>query len=298
MERLPDLTGRTALVTGATSGVGQQTARSLARAGAHVVLVARDPDRGASERAAIVDAGGSAELLLADLSLQSEVRAAAEQFRARHDRLHILVNNAGAVFLSRELTAEGIERTWALNHLAYFLLTQLLHEPLAAGAPARVVSVSSDAHRGGRIHWDDPELRHGYSGWRAYGQSKLANVLFARELAHRLQGTGVTSNAVHPGFVASNFGRNNGLLGRVAMALASPFGRSPERGAETVLWLAAHPDAGSLSGQYLADLRVRKPSAEARSGAAAARLWSLTEQMCGLVAHPRPEGFLGSDSSA
>jgi len=287
MHGLRDLHGKVALVTGCTNGIGQVTARALGAAGAHVVLVARNAEKAAAEQQAIETAGGSAEVILADLLLQSQVREAVRTFRASHDRLDILVANAGALFLDRRLTDEGIERTWALNHLSCFLLVSLLLDVLKASAPARVVIVSSDAHRGAHIQWEDPELERGWSGWRAYGQSKLANALFARELGKRLQGTGVAANAVHPGFVASGFAKNNGWLATIAMTLARPFARNTERGADSLIWLAAHPDAEGITGEYVADRKVRQPAAQARDDEAAARLWALSERSCGLVA---PEG--------
>jgi NAD(P)-dependent dehydrogenase (short-subunit alcohol dehydrogenase family) len=266
--------GDVALVTGATGGIGLETARALVARGLRVLLVARDPAKG--ERA-VAEIGGG-EVLTCDLERPASVAALAREVRARTDRLDVLVDNAGAMFSTRQVTPDGFERTWALDHLAYFVLTTRLLDLLRAGAPSRVVVVASDAHRGGKMHWDDLQMtRWTAGGWPAYAQAKLANLLFAQELARRLDGTGTTVNAVHPGFVASGFARNNGWLLRVGMALAAPFARSPAKGADTVIWAATDPSLEETTGRYFADRREITPIAEARDEAAAKRLWELTE---------------------
>lgn len=275
------MAGKTCLVTGATAGIGEVTARRLAGMGAMVTIVGRSAERAAATAARIKTAtGADIAILLADLSSQAEVRRLAEEFTARHDRLDVLVNNAGALFNRRAESADGIEMTWALNHMSYFLLTNLLLDTLHAAGPARVVSVSSDAHHGGSIHFDDPQLRRGYSGWRAYSQSKLANILFTTELARRLRGTGVTANTLHPGFVASNFASNSGGLIGVLFGIAKKVAAiSPEAGAATSIYLATSPEVADISGQYFDKCRAVRPSAAAQDAAAAARLWQLSEEM-------------------
>ena len=239
------LQGKVALITGATNGIGLSTARELARLGATTIIVGRSPEKAERVVAAIraETASESVHKAIADLSSQADIRELAAQFLARYDRLDILVNNAGAIYNVRQQSVDGIEMTFALNHLNYFLLTNLLVDRLKASAPARIINVSSGAHqfaRGG-MHWHDLELRQGYGSMKAYGQSKLANILFTRELARRLEGTGVTANVMHPGFVATGFGRNNSGLLDLFYQIVAPFIRTPDKGAETVIWLASAP---------------------------------------------------------
>lgn len=276
------IAGKRVVITGASGGIGLAAARELARRGALLTLVARSAARGAAAAAEVRDAardGADVEVVHADLSSQAAVRRLAADVLARHQRVDVLVNNAGAIHTSRRLTEDGIELTWAVNHLAPFLLTTLLLDRLRASAPARVVTTSSGAHRGTRIPFDDANAEHGYraAGFQRYGQSKLANILFTAELARRLEGTGVTATCFHPGFVASGFNRNNGALMRLGMTLVRPFARSPERGAETLVWLVASPGAGAGSGGYFVDRRRREPSRAARDPEAARRLWELSE---------------------
>jgi NAD(P)-dependent dehydrogenase (short-subunit alcohol dehydrogenase family) len=288
MTGLSRLDGKTALVTGATNGIGRAAAESLARLGASVVLVARDRGRGERAQEEIRRASGrdDVELLLADLSSQAQVRELAGAFLAPGRPLHILLNNAGVILLRREETVDGIEATFAVNHLAYFLLTNLLLPRLRESAPARIVNVASGAHAraGGRLDMDDLQSRNGYSAMRVYGKSKLANILFTRELARRLAGTGVTANAMHPGFVGSNFARNNGWLGNLVMTLGRPFARSPEKGAETAVWLCAAPEVEGRSGGYYQDLREDRAASFAQRDDDARRLWEVSERMTGLTA--------------
>src|SRR5262245_57383193 len=216
-----DMTGKVCLITGATSGIGWETAKALASQGAMVALVGRDPERtqNAIDRIRASAPNAQLESYRADLSAQEQVRRLAQEFQSRHTRLDVLINDAGAVFTTRKESVDGIEMTLAVNHLAPFLLTNLLLGTLKASAPSRVVTVSSGAHLGAKIHFDDLQLAHGYGPWRAYGQSKLMNVLFTNELARRLAGSGVTANALHPGFVASNFGKTEGALWTAAFTL-------------------------------------------------------------------------------
>ena len=269
------------LITGATSGIGEVTARELARRGMHVVIVGRSAERVAATVARIKQATGvDVETLIADLSSQAGVRSVAETFLQRYQRLDVLINNAGGFFASRQVSADGIELTWALNHMSYFLLTNLLIDTLRASAPARVVNVSSDAHRSGVMRWDDLQFTRSYNGWAAYAQSKLANILFSNELARRLEGTGMTSNALHPGFVATRFAHNNGIIWGGLMALMQRlFGITPEEGAQTSIYLATASEVATISGRYFVKSRETSPAPQAQDMAAAARLWEITERM-------------------
>jgi NAD(P)-dependent dehydrogenase (short-subunit alcohol dehydrogenase family) len=279
------LDGRVVLVTGATRGIGRAAARQLASLGATTYLVGRDPGRtrDAVEEIRRAAGGRRVEGLVADLSSQAEVRRLAGEVRGRTDRLHVLLNNAGAYFGGRRVSADGLELTFALNHLSYFLLARLLLPLLGAGAPSRVVNVSSEAHRGARMDWDDLLAERSYSPWGAYGQSKLANVLFTRELARRVGRARVTANALHPGVVATHFAAEERGLAGAFFRLARPFLATPEKGARTPVHLASAPEVEGVTGRYFADLREREPSAAARDDAAAARLWEISERMTGLA---------------
>ncbi|MBC7815101.1 MAG: SDR family oxidoreductase [Burkholderiales bacterium] len=273
--------GKVVMVTGATRGIGEETAKSLAAMGATVVIVGRSAERGAATVSAIQSevSGAKVEFLCADLSSQESIRQLADEFKQRYQRLDVLVNNAGGIFMKRTETVDGIEHTWALNHLSYFLLTSLLLDTLIASAPSRIINLSSDAHTLSRgIHFDDPGFKRRYGGWRVYAQSKLANILFTRELAKRLQGTGVTANAVHPGFVATGFLRNNGLLFGILMTLARPVARSVKKGAETIIYLASSPEAEGVTGKYVHDKQPTQTSGAAHDEDAGRRLWELSEK--------------------
>ena len=280
------LSGKTVLITGATNGIGRVAALELARAGATVALVGRNPQRIEATVAEIRRASGNEAVtgLRADLSLLSEVRRLAAEFQERHERLDVLLNNAGAFFPEREDTAEGLERTFALNHLSYFLLTHLLQELLVQSAPARVINVSSSAHRqAGAFDFEniDGKKSWGVAGSTAYGLTKLANILFTRELARRLEGSGVTANAAHPGVVNTGLWNHDGLLWRFLRLFAPPFMRTPEKGAETLVWLATAPQFDSESGGYYADCAPGQLSQGAQDDDAARRLWELSERLCG-----------------
>jgi NAD(P)-dependent dehydrogenase (short-subunit alcohol dehydrogenase family) len=282
--------GRTCLVTGATSGIGTETALGLAERGAHVVICGRSAERAESTRADIVRRSGNprVDVLLADFSSLAEVRKLADSFLSGQPSLHVLVNNAGLVNNRRETTVDGLEATFAVNHLAPFLLTNLLLERLRASAPARIVNVASDAHRFGSIDWDDLQSEKRYqgppvlSGMRVYGTSKLANILFTRELARRLAGSGVTANCVHPGMVATGLGSNNGVWGSAAMWMLRPFAKSAAQGAETTLHVALSPELADESGGYFANKRRARPSSAARDEASARRLWRESARLVGL----------------
>ena len=285
MQAQTRMDGKTCLITGATSGIGRATAHALALRGAHVALVGRDPARTEALAAAIRRRSGNpaVDLLVADLSSLAEVRQLAADVLERYPQLDVLYNNAGALFATRLLTVDGYEQTFALNHLAPFLLTNLLGERLIASGPARIITTASAAHLGQHLDLDDPMYEHhAYRGYQAYGRSKLANILFTVELARRLAATGVTANALHPGFVASGFARNNGLAYRAGMTLLRPVMISPERGAQTAIYLATSPAVEGVTGKYFAKSRPVTPSAAARDEATARRLWDLSARLTGL----------------
>ncbi len=275
--------GKTCLITGASRGIGLEAAVALARLGATVVLVARDAERGAAAVARVeAEAGTTADLLIADLASLQGVRTVAQEFRMRHDRLEVLINNAGAVFSQRSVTVDGFERTFALNHLAYFLLTNLLIDVLCATAPSRIVNVTSDAHKGAVLNFDDLQSERRYSGFQVYGRSKLANILFTHELARRLDGSGVTANCLHPGVVATGFNKNNGLLMRLGMTVARPFLLSAEKGAKTLIYLASSPEVQGVSGEYFVNCTATTSSPPSYDDNAARRLWEVSAEMTGL----------------
>lgn len=278
--------GKTVMVTGANAGIGKITAQELARMGAHVVMVARSRERGETALAEIKTATGSSQidLLLADLSSQESIRQLANDFKARYNKLDVLVNNAGAIFLQRQESVDGLEMTFALNHLGYFLLTNQLLDVIKASTPARIVNVSSQAHYRAKLNFDDLQNKTSYHGYQAYSQSKLANLLFTYELARRLAESGVTVNALHPGFVASNFAKNNGLAARLAMNLFKllRISRTTEEGAETPIYLASSPEAAGVTGKYFSDKRAIRSSKVSYNETDARQLWQTSEQLTGL----------------
>jgi len=284
MQDWDGVAGKRVVITGATNGIGLAAAEQLAARGARLSIVARSDARArpAVERIgqAAPAPGPEVDVLLADLSNQASVRALAAEILERYPRLDVLVNNAGAVFTTRQLTVDGVERTWAVNHLAPFLLTTLLLDRLTRSAPARVVTTSSGAHQGAHIPFDDLTSEHSYPrrGFTRYGETKLANILFTAELGRRLTGTGVTANCFHPGLVATGFNRNNGALMNLAMTVIRPFSRSPAKGAETLVWLVDSPEVGDEQGGYFFDRRRATPTAEGRDMEAARRLWEVSEE--------------------
>jgi NAD(P)-dependent dehydrogenase (short-subunit alcohol dehydrogenase family) len=279
--------GKTCVITGATAGIGLEVAARLGALGARLVLVGRNPTKGAAALAQLRARvpGVTAEIHYADLSLLSEVRRLAPVLAESAPRIDVLLNNAGAIFHRREETGEGLERTFALNHMSYFLLTALLRERLLAAGPARIVNVASEAHRNTRLDFEDLQTTRRYNGWTAYRRSKLANILFSRELARRLAGSGITANCLHPGFVASNFGDNNRGAFRLMIGLAKRLVAIPvEKGAETPVYLAASPEIANVSGLYFDKCRKSTPSAAAQDDDAAARLWGESARIAGIVA--------------
>jgi NAD(P)-dependent dehydrogenase (short-subunit alcohol dehydrogenase family) len=272
------------MVTGANSGIGKVTAAVLASMGATVVMVCRSRERGEAARQSVVTESGNKNvvLLLADLSSMASTRAMVDAFKARHDRLDVLVNNAGALFNSYQESVDGLEMTFALNHMGYFLPTVLLLDLLKASAPARIINVSSDAHRAGKVDFDDLQNRKKYSAFGVYAESKLENVLFTKELARRLDGAGVTVNALHPGFVRTNFGNNatgNGFASMVLRLLSKLIAITPEQGAETSIYLASSPEVAGVSGAYFDKKKAVKPANQANDEAAARRLWAESERL-------------------
>jgi len=280
----PNLSGKTVLVTGATDGIGLYTAEALAGMGATVILAGRNPQKTEQAARAISEktANPNVDFLVADLSSQKEVRRLADEFRNRYNRLNVLVNNAGAVFMKRQLSVDGIEMTFALNHLAYFLLTLLLIDPITAGAPARIINVSSGAHYGGRLDFNDLQNERAYNSWKAYSQSKLANIYFTYELARRLEGKAITVNALHPGFVATNFGKSNGGVFRPIFGLAHLGAISPIQGAQTSIYLASSPEVEGVTGKYFDRKKAMRSSEVSYDAGAARRLWDASLQLTGL----------------
>ncbi len=268
------------VLTGATRGIGAAAAVDLARRGAEVAIVGRDPDRVAAvAREASAAGGGQAHLHVADLLLMSEVRRLADELRQRYDHIDVLANNAGALFASRKETSEGLERTFALNHLAPFLLTHLLRDRLAG---ARVVTTASDAHRSGRLDLDDLQSRRSYSSMRVYGATKLCNILFTRELARRAPELYAT--CFHPGVVRTGFGKNENGIWRLLTTIGGPFMRSPQRGARSLIWLALSDEAAGLDGAYVEDEKVVAPSRQAQDDSLARELWERSAALLGLPA--------------
>ncbi len=291
-----DMRGKIVVITGATSGIGQVAAESLASMGARIVQVARNRERGqeALERLQARAPAVAHSVYYADLSRLSEMKRAASEISKAEPRIDVLINNAGAMFGSRQLTEDGLELTFALNHVAYFVLTQGLRQGLAAAAPARVVNTASDAHSGAKLDFNDLQsaeaygggflesLRYGGPGFKVYGRSKLCNILFTRELARRWTGTGVTANCLHPGFVATRFGDQSGGLLSFGIGIAKRFALSPQQGAETLTYLASSPDVAGVTGEYFHKCRPIAPSQEAQDAAAAQRLWDETSRLARL----------------
>jgi NAD(P)-dependent dehydrogenase (short-subunit alcohol dehydrogenase family) len=290
MDKPGPMRGKVVVVTGATSGIGRIAAEALAAQGARIILIARDARRADSTLARLralgaqsaLGAQGAHQALIADLSSLRDTKEVGARIAAQEPRIDVLINNAGNVFARRGVTADGLERTFALNHMAYFVLTHGLRERLLAASPARIVNTASGAHSGNSLDFDDLQMERRYRALTAYGRSKLANILFTRELARRLAGTGVTANCLHPGFVATGLGQRGagffGALVRVAMVFAG----SPERGAKTIVHLAASPEAATATGGYYIDCRAAQPSRAAQDDAAARRLWDASVRLAGL----------------
>lgn len=281
-----NMNGKVCLVTGGTNGIGKATAQALAKMGATVVIVGRDAQKAALVSKEIQESSGNPNVdwLLADLSSQQDIRRLASEFKNKYSKLHVLINNAGGTFMTRQLSVDGIEMTFSLNHLAYFLLTNLLLDTMLASSPARIINVSSDAHSGGKIEFDNLQGERSYSGIGPYGNSKLANILFTNELARRLEGTGVTVNALHPGLVSTGFGKNNpGLLMKIMGVVIPLIARSPEEGAETSIYLVSSPAVQNITGKYFVDCKVTQPAPQATDSAVAKKLWDVSAEMVHLA---------------
>jgi NAD(P)-dependent dehydrogenase (short-subunit alcohol dehydrogenase family) len=284
------ISGKTCIITGGNSGIGKAAATALARMGALVIIVSRDQAKGEAARMEIVRTSGAkneaVSLMVADLASLGSVRKLAADFLQTKRPLHVLVNNAGLILGKRTVTVDGLETTFEVNYLSHFLLTSLLLGTLKTDAPSRIINVSSDAHTGGHIDFDDLQEEKGYGVGKSYSQSKLAQILFTHELAERLQGTGVTVNAVHPGVVATNWGtRSAGPFG-IGVRLAHPFMMSPEKGADTVVYLASSPDVAGVTGKYFTKRKVVESSKESMDEQAAKRLWDVSLKLAGLEKDP------------
>ncbi len=285
-----NMNGKICVVTGANSGIGKETCKALAQMGAHVIMACRSQERGEAARREVIDASGSdkVDLMLVDLSSMEDMRRFASEYKAKYDRLDVLNNNAGAVFNKRRESVDGLEMTFALDHLGYFLPTMLLLDVIKASgtseAKARIVNVSSGAHNTGNLDFDNLVKRPKYSSFKAYGDAKLCNVLFTYELARRLEAEDalVTVNALHPGFVNTGFGKGNGLLMNTMMVLMRPFQISVEKGAQSSIYLCSSPAVENATGGYFADSQAKKSSPRSYDEATQRRLWQLSEELTGL----------------
>jgi retinol dehydrogenase-12 len=285
MAAVADMTGKTVVITGANSGIGLSTAVALAGSGARVVITARDQGRADAAVEEIKAHSGSSSVgrVLFDLSSLASVRSGAAEVLERCDRIDVLVNNAGVVLTDRRPTVDGLESTFVVNHLGHFLLTELLLDRIRAGAPARIVNVASTAHKGARrgLDFDDLQSEQGYRGMAVYAKSKLANIYFTTELARRLAGTGVTANCLHPGTVATGYGRDGDAQGFLSFGLKviKPFILTADRGARTSVYLASSPEVADVSGEYFVRCRPARPTRVARDQEAAVRLWEASEKL-------------------
>ena len=273
--------GKTVIVTGGTAGIGKIIARELARKGGRVVIISRNPQKCVTvvEQIKSLTNNPQVDYIAADLSSRAGVSMAAFEFKKKYPRLDVLVNNAGAIFMERQLSVDGLEMSMALNHLSYFHLAMLLQDTLKASGAARVINVSSDAHRGQKIDFDDLQMEHSYSGFPAYGRSKLMNILFTYEFSRRTAGMGITVNAMHPGFVATEFAKNNGGLMKMGMQLVGLFARKPEKGAETAIYLASSREVDSVTGKYFFDMNPIESDPISYDAALAEKLWNVSLEL-------------------
>lgn len=279
---MPDMRGKVVVITGATSGIGLVAAEKLARMGARLVLIARDQTRGNETLQRLQESGRHTahSIHYADLSKISEMKRVAAEIVAAEPRIDVLINNAGAIFNSRQVTADGLEMTFATNHMSYFVLTLGVGDRLCATPGARVINTSSDAHQRAHLDFDDLQSAKHYRGFRVYGKSKLCNILFTRELAKRWRDTGVTANCLHPGFVSTRFGDHSGGVFQRVVHVAKLFAISPEKGAETILYLATSDEVANQSGLYFYKCRTTQPTREAQDDQAASRLWEESSRLC------------------
>jgi NAD(P)-dependent dehydrogenase (short-subunit alcohol dehydrogenase family) len=276
-----EMKNKVVVITGATSGIGEVAAENLARMGARIVMVARNPQRAEASLSRLRQIGPGVDhrVHFADLSKLADMRRVAAEIATAEPKIDVLINNAGAMFTRRQVSADGFEMTFATNHLSYFVVTDALLKPLQAAGRARIINTASEAHRGARIDFDDLQFNKDYSGFTAYRRSKLCNILFTKELAGRLKGTGITANSLHPGFVASRFADNNRGLLAYLFRFAKLFAISPEKGAETIVFLASSNEVANMSGLYFQKCRSAAPSKEAQDQETARRLWIETEKL-------------------
>src|SRR3989449_7715066 len=279
------MSDKVCLVTGGNSGIGKSVALGLAKMGATVVVVSRNKEKGQTAITDIMEKSGNknVELLQADMSSQISIRQLADEFKARHERLHLLINIAGFYLSQRTTSPDSFESTFAVNHLGPFLLTSLLLDILKASAPSRIVNVTSDAHKGAKIDFDDLQGEKRFSGWQAYGQSKLAMILYTHELAKKLEGTGVTVNSAHPGVVRTNFAKNNGGLVMLGFRFLGMFFISPKSAAKRILYLATSPDLDGVTGKYFTKMHEVRSSQESYDDDSAKRLWQVSEPLTRLA---------------
>lgn len=272
------------VITGATSGIGEVAADRLAQKGARIVFVARDRERGEATRKHLRAIAGHTDHTVhyADLTKLADQKRVAKEIADSEPQIDVLVNNAGAMFTSREVTEDGLEKTFALNHMSYFVIANMLLDRLKATPHSRIVSTASDAHKGAKLNFDDLQSEHGFSGFGIYGKSKLCNILFTRELAKRLAGTGVTANCLHPGFVGTRFGHNAGGFMGWAVKIAQNFALTPEQGAETIIYLADSDDVEGKTGGYYYRKELATPTREAQNDADAKRLWDISAKIAGV----------------
>jgi NAD(P)-dependent dehydrogenase (short-subunit alcohol dehydrogenase family) len=284
MAQVEQMQGKTVVITGATSGIGLVAASTLASQGARIVLIARDRGRAEQALAKVQAAGPQAAHAVhhANLSRLTEMKRVAEAIASTEPRIDVLINNAGAMFSARQVTGEAFEMTFATNHLAYFVITNLLLSVLKGSPGARIVSTASDAHKRGSLDFTDLQMNRGYTPFGMYGRTKLMNILFTRELARRLAGTGVTANCLHPGFVNTRFGNESGGWMGLAVKTAKRFALTPEQGAKTLIYLATSPEVAEVTGEYFYECKVATPTAEAQSDLEAKRLWDVTAQLTGV----------------
>jgi NAD(P)-dependent dehydrogenase (short-subunit alcohol dehydrogenase family) len=276
-----NMTDKTCLVTGGNSGIGKAIALGLAKMGATVVVVSRNKEKGQTAVSDVIMKGGNknVELIQADMSSQNSIHQLADEFKSRHERLQLLINNAGVYLTKRTTTVDGLESTFAINHLGPFLLTSLLLDVLKASAPSRIVNITSDAHNGAKIDFDDLQGEKRFSGWQAYGQSKLAMILFTHELGQKLEGSGVTVNSAHPGVVRTNFAKNNGGLVALGFRFLGLFFISPESAAKRILYVATSPDLDGVTGKYFSKMHEVRSSQESYDADSAEQLWQVSEHL-------------------
>ncbi|MFV1885307.1 MAG: SDR family oxidoreductase [Balneola sp.] len=273
------------VITGANSGIGFETARELVRQGAFIVMVCRNEDKAEAAKSELLEEnpGSGVDIILCDFASQDEIRKAANTITSSYDKIDLLINNHGFVAASYNETVDGLEETFAVNHIGYFLFTNLLLDQVKAAGKARIINVASDAHKAGKFDPENIQLKENYSNWTAYGNSKLYNILFTIELAERLKGTGVTANCLHPGVIKSNFGSNSTFLVRLFWKIAGPFMKSNKEGAQTTIYLATADEVEEVNGAYFKNSKVTIPSDQALDKEAAEKLWEISEELCGLT---------------